>query len=294
MAQRVGVLGARGFTGSVLVQALRMRGCEVAAFARELPDVSAQGDAGLSWQRLEEETSVVLDAWVCTAPIWELHAYFPLIEASGARRLVALSSTSCFSKAGSADSQERELVQNLIRGEEQVQQGAQARGISWVILRPTMIYGCGRDHNVSSLLRVIRRFGFLPLLGRAVGLRQPIHVEDVAQACIDALFSGAAANRAYNLSGGETLSYRQLCERLFHALGRHPRLASLPLCLFRLVKPLIRFMPRRLRWLADMVERMNQDLVFDHGDAARDLNFRPRPFELSEDDLVDRSNRIVP
>jgi hypothetical protein len=34
-----------------------------------------------------------------------------------------------------------------------------------------------------------------------------------------------------------------------------------------------------------MAQRMNQDLVFDHGDAARDLGFAPRAFVLSKPDL---------
>jgi len=294
MAQRVGILGAKGFTGSVLARLLKQQGCEVSAFARELPETSSADDSAVTWYHLGELHSVVLDAWVSVAPIWQLDTYFPLFEASGARRVVALSSTSRFSKVSSTDPQEQALVQQLIQGEEQLRRWAEAKGITWVILRPTMIYGFGRDHNVSSLLRLIRRVGFVPVVGGAQGRRQPIHVEDVAQACSAALFSPLAANRAYNLSGGEVLSYRQLCERLFRALGRSPRVVTLPLILFRVAKPLIRILPPRLRWLADMAERMGQDLIFDHGDAAHDLNFKPRGFVLSEDDLVDRSNRIVP
>jgi hypothetical protein len=35
-----------------------------------------------------------------------------------------------------------------------------------------------------------------------------------------------------------------------------------------------------------MAERMNQDLVFDHDEAARDLGYRPRPFRLSPQDVA--------
>ncbi len=61
------------------------------------------------------------------------------------------------------------------------------QGVEWVILRPTLIYGHGRDKNITEIARFIRRFGFFPLLGKANGLRQPIHVEDVAEACFAAL-----------------------------------------------------------------------------------------------------------
>ena len=97
-------------------------------------------------------------------------------------------------------------------------------GVDWVILRPTLIYGLGQDKNISEIVRLIRRFGFFPLVGQAKGLRQPVHAEDVATACLSALEKTDVVNRAYNLSGGETLSYREMINRVFTALGRRPRL----------------------------------------------------------------------
>jgi len=34
-----------------------------------------------------------------------------------------------------------------------------------------------------------------------------------------------------------------------------------------------------------MAERMNTDLVFDHADARRDLNYQPRSFQPGPEDL---------
>ncbi len=102
-------------------------------------------------------------------------------------------------------------------------------GHAWVILRPTLIYGFGRDKNIAEMARFIRRFGFCPVLGKAAGLRQPIHAEDVAAACLAALQTPCAANRAYNISGGATLTYRDMVARVFSALDRRPRLLSVEL-----------------------------------------------------------------
>ena len=131
----------------------------------------------------------------------------------------------------------------------------------------------------------IRRFGFFPVLGLAQGLRQPIHVEDVAGVCVSALQARDVANRAYNIAGGETISYRQMVIRVFGALGRRARLLSLPLWVFRLAVTILRRLPRYRRWSAAMAERMNGDLVFDHADLVRDLGFKPRGFALGAEDL---------
>jgi nucleoside-diphosphate-sugar epimerase len=211
--------------------------------------------------------------------------YFSLIEASGARRVVVLSSTSRFTKVGSADKAEVAIAAKLADAEARVRAWAEARGIEWVILRPTLIYGLGRDKNISEMARFIRRFGFFPLLGQAQGQRQPIHAVDVAAACVAALQAPGTANRAYNISGGETLAYREMVARVFAALGRPTRLLTVPLWAFRLAVSVLRCLPRYRQWSAAMAERMNRDLVFDHTEAVRDLGFKPRGFVLMAEDL---------
>jgi nucleoside-diphosphate-sugar epimerase len=208
-----------------------------------------------------------------------------LLEACGARRVVALSSTSLFTKGDSPDSREQEIAEGLAAGEDALRTWGEARGVEWVILRPTLIYGRGRDRNIAEMARFMRRFGFFPLLGRAGGLRQPVYVGDVASACLAALSSAQAKNRAYNLSGGETLSYRDMAGRVFAALGRRPWLVTVPLRMFRWALAVMRLLPRYRHWSAAMAERMNRDLVFDHADAERDLGYAPRPFRLAVEDL---------
>ena len=104
-------------------------------------------------------------------------------------------------------------------------------------------------------------------------------------ACLGALQAPGSANSAYNISGGETLSYREMVVRVFAALGRRPRLLTVPLWAFRLAVTTLRCLPRYRQWSAAMAERMNRDLVFDHADAVRDLGFKPRAFELTAEDL---------
>lgn len=279
---RVGVLGASSLVGECLLPMSRDAGCRVVAFSRR----AAESGLGVEWRKLPfTEVAAEISHWICVAPIWVLPDYFALIEAAGARRVVVLSSTSRFTKVGSGDAAEQATAAKLIDGEARLQAWAESRGVEWVILRPTLIYGLGCDKNISEIACFIRRFGFFPVLGEAKGLRQPIHAEDVAGACVSALQAPDAANRAYNISGGETLSYREMVIRVFDALGRRPRVLTVPLWAFRLAVTMLRRLPRYRQWSAAMAERMNRDLVFDHADAARDLGFKPRAFELTAEDL---------
>jgi nucleoside-diphosphate-sugar epimerase len=148
----------------------------------------------------------------------------------------------------------------------------------------------GKDKNIAEIAGFIHRFGFFPLLGDATGLRQPIHVEDVAAACLAALDSPTAANCAYNISGGETLPYREMVSRVFSAQQRRPCLVPIPLVAFRLAIRVLRVLPMCRQWSAAMVERMNRDLVFDHSDAERDLGLTFRPFAIGLGDLPRESS----
>lgn len=289
--KRVGLLGATSLVGRCLLPLLRKNGWNVRAFSRRL---TSSDNPGIQWTQIPNSIDTLsdpanesdkIDFWICVASIWILPDYFPMLRKYGARRIIALSSTSRFTKHDSADSGEKIAALKLTDAEDRLQVWAKNAGVDWVILRPTLIYGLGQDKNISEIIRLVRRFGFFPLVGQAKGFRQPVHAEDIAAACLSALENTNIVNRDYNLAGGETLSYREMVDRLFSALGRRPRLICVPFWFFRLVVALLRLFPRYRHWTMQMAERMNADLVFDYTDAARDLNFNPRNFHLTSKDL---------
>lgn len=227
--------------------------------------------------------------WICLAPIWTLHEHLRLLPYHRAERIVALSSTSIHTKQYSADTAERKTAEKLARGERELIEWAEGAGIEWVILRPTLIYGKGQDRNISEIARFISRFGFFPLLGRAEGRRQPVHAEDVAAACAGALSNRRTGNHAYELSGAESLSYREMVARVFKAMGKPERFIHIPRMLFRLAIACMRILPRFRHWSVAMADRMDKDLIFDHAEASRDFGYQPRPFKLDENDLPEGS-----
>jgi len=287
-SQVVGLLGATSFVGTYLLPELEKANRSIVAFSRRnivRPAGSVKWHKVVDGVAQPDNFEVWIPFWICLAPIAVLPDYFPMLEAYGARRVVALSSTSCFTKENSSDPKERDLAKSLVESEARLQAWAETRGIEWVVLRPTLIYGFGLDKNISEIARFIRRFGFFPLLGDASGLRQPIHAQDVAGACFAALRSSSVANRGYNISGAEVLTYRDMVKRIFAVLGRSPRLISIPLWMFNLGVKLVRVLPHYRKWSGAMAERMNANMVFDHDDAKQNFGFAPRRFELTAIDL---------
>ncbi|MBF6648528.1 NAD(P)-dependent oxidoreductase [Methylobacter sp. BlB1] len=288
--QQVGIIGATSFVGECLLDRLAGLDVEMTAFSRKPQKITPDRHASkLSWRVLDENAADpvatpysvetrAIENWVSLGPIWVLPALFPMLEAYGIRRIVALSSTSRFTKKTSRDASEQALAEHLISGEESLKAWAEKQGVEWVIIQPTMIYGYGKDRNIARIAHFIERFGFFPLLGKATGKRQPVHVEDVVDACCSALFSERALNRAYVVSGKERLTYRAMVERIFLSIGKPPVLLSLPLGVFQYAVMCLRVLPRFKSLTVEMASRMNQDMVFDHEEAAQDLGFKPRGF----------------
>ncbi len=284
----MGVIGASSLVGRCAIPLLAKAGHPVVAFSRRNRD--QQPVLGVSWRQLaapgaDQVAPSPIEEWLCLAPIWVLPQYFDMIAAHGARRVVALSSTSRFTKVGSTESAESAVAAQLAAGEANLKTWAAAHHVEWVILRPTLIYGLGQDKNLTEIARFICRFSFFPLISNATGLRQPIHVEDAATVCVAALAEPLAANREYNIAGRDALQYREMVRHIFIAAHLRPRLITIPLLAFRMALACLRVLPKYRNWSVAMAERMQKDMVFDCSDAARDLGFSPRAFAFGPEDF---------
>lgn len=270
------VTGATSLIGHFLLPRLAEQGIPVIAISRHPPlsDDWIQADI-TQYFHLPTPCTTLLHL----APIWHLPKLLESLGSQIPTRIIAISSTSRFSKQHSSSIAERETVRKLADAEDYLAHFGQRHNIEWTIFRPTLIYGAGLDKNVTTIARFIQRFGFFPVIGKAQGLRQPLHADDIALACLTALHNPTTYRHAYNLSGGETLTYWQMVERIFQHLGKPARILSIPLPAFRLAIQLTHLLPHFQKLTPAMAERMNTDLVFAANQATQDLGFTARRFE---------------
>lgn len=229
------------------------------------------------------------DAVINCAPLPTIDQALDMADHLGASRIIAFGSTGRFTKSGSSSPIEREFVSEQAAAEKRFEARSIRQGIAWTLFRPTMIYGGGNDLNVAFIASFIRRFRFFPIPRGAKGLRQPVHADDLAAACIAALTCKPTFGRAYNLGGGERLVYPDLVARIFTALKLRRRVLVLPVWACRLMVQIARKTPKYGFINADMVERTFADLVTDHADAQRDFGYSPRRFIPVIDDIDARS-----
>ena len=151
---------------------------------------------------------------------------------------------------------------------------AARRAARATVLRPTLVYGAGRDQTLTRIAAFARRWHCCVLPADATGLRQPVHVDDLASAALAACDAPDAAGRSYALPGGETLPYREMVARVLRALPSRPALIEVPAPLFEAVLHAARALGRGQGVGDAMVARLRDDLVFDAGAGAAGLRLR--------------------
>ncbi len=224
-----------------------------------------------------------LDAWIHIAPLPLANAWLEKAAQAGIKRFIGFSTTSIYTKINSPDPYDRRFVADICAAEQYIKNFCESSAIAWTVFRPTLIYGCGRDRNVAFIEKMIKSFGFFPVVGEARGLRQPVHAEDLANACLSALQTERTENKSYNLSGGEILTYREMVERIFLSQNKSPRILKISAPLLKLIVRLMALWPSWRHITPAMVDRINQDMIFEHTGACRDFDYSPRLFLQNND-----------
>lgn len=230
--RRLLAIGLSGPVGDAVREGLQACGDAVVAVSRQ----PREDGGGVAWRHgsLEAMPDVdePFDAILSLGPLDAFVRWY--VDAlPSAPRVIALSSTGRHDKRLSEDPRERELAARLAAAEADLFAAGRTAGAAVTVLRPSLMYGRDRDRNLSVLAATARRWGVLPMPWNATGLRQPVHVDDVAAAvlaCLDKPLG--SAGKSFDLPGRETMSFEAMVRRTLAARAPGARLLRLPPFLF--------------------------------------------------------------
>ena len=111
------------------------------------------------------------------------------------------------------------------RGKAEVERDVAASGLSYAIVRPTLVFG-PRDILVNNIAWGLRRSPVFPIANDGSYRVQPVSVEDTATICVDA--AGGEENLVLDAAGPETISYDELVRLVAAAVGSNARIVYLP------------------------------------------------------------------
>jgi NADH dehydrogenase len=111
------------------------------------------------------------------------------------------------------------------RGKAQLEKDLQASGLSYAILRPTVLFG-PEDILINNIAYLLRRFPVFAIPGDGEYRLQPIFVEDYARLAVQA--GAGKEDCVIDAVGPEIFTFNQMVEQIAASLDRSPRLVHLP------------------------------------------------------------------
>ena len=129
------------------------------------------------------------------------------------------------------------------------------------IFRPGVIFG-PNDAFFNTLADMARKTPMLPLFGLGATNLQPVHVGDVAEACVRALADPSTQGKLYELGGPRVYTYKALLRLVVEQAGKRRILVPVPFFIWDILAALMAVLPNP-PLTRDQVKLMKGDNVVD-------------------------------
>lgn len=154
-------------------------------------------------------------------------------KAAGVRRFINLSQLG-------ADAR---LPYRFLASKGKAQEYVAASGLDWTSFHPSVIWG-PEDEFANAFARLIPLTPLIfPIVGDQTTRFQPVWVEDVAAALVQALDDPGTIGKSYELGGPEILTLEEIERRTLRALGAKRWMISFPMPILRLFIAIMEMMP---------------------------------------------------
>ena len=247
------VTGAFGYSGRYIARRLLDAGCRVRTLTnsphRSDPFAGRVEVRPLCFDDLPNLTDALRGADVLYNTYWvrfdhrdfnhdqavaNTRVLFEAAVKAGVRRIVHVSITN--------PSEDSPLP--YFRGKAQLERALSESGLSYAILRPTVLFG-RQDILINNIAWMLRRLPVFGVFGDGSYRLQPIFVDDLAALAVRA--GQSAENCTIDAIGPETFTYRHLVQTIGRAIGKRRPIVSVP--------PVLAY------WSARLVGALMRDVV---------------------------------
>ena len=157
------------------------------------------------------------------------------------------------------------------RGKALVEQALAESGVPYVIVRPTFLFGGGRDILANNIAWILRRMPLFVVPGDGRYLVQPIHVDDLARICLQA--SHGRSGVITDAAGPDTMSFDELVRAIREAVGRRTPILHAPPAAMAALARALGLVVRDIVLTADEIRGLTAGLLVSHQPALGRTSF---------------------
>lgn len=270
--------GATGFLGEFVLKELLQKGHEVTCFVRKTSNLDSIKKLNVKYvygelddynsicEALKEKKALIN---IASLGFGNASNIINACEEMNIMRTIFISTTGIFTKLNPDSKGIRLEAERLIN----------ESSLDYTIMRPTMIYGTPKDRNMWRLVRYLKKFSVIPVLGNGTHLQQPVYVKDLANAIVKGYETSISVKKSYNISGANPLTYNEVVDTTGRVLGKKVIKIHIPMKLSYSLLKVYEKIAKKPRLKAEQVLRLNENKDFSHEEAKQDFGYNPMSFE---------------
>lgn len=151
-------------------------------------------------------------------------------------------------------------------------------GLRYTIFRPSLIIGPW-DGFTKKLVEMLKYSPVLPIPGEGRAKFQPLYIKDWLACAGKVMENPGAYVSAYEIGGPEHLSYKEIIEKLSHAMGHDRPAFNIPMGLMRFGASVFEKMLSAPPVTSDQLRLLEQDNICDLRSVEKSFGFVPAKYE---------------
>lgn len=203
-----------------------------------------------------------------------------VLQSESVHNVIMISSTIVYSKYY------RTLY--LAEDERKCKEKFDKKGVKYVFLRPTMIFGTKNDHNISCFIKWFLKWPVFPIVRDGKASIQPVSRLDLAEAYYLVLKNfDHLQKKEYIVSGERKMTLREMFEIICRLSGKHVRFFNVPMWIAKVGVEFVYLCSFKRIDYREKLDRLSEDRAYGHDEITKELGYAPMPFEERVRPLID-------
>ncbi len=157
------------------------------------------------------------------------------------------------------------------KGKVELEEALRGSGLSYAIVRPTVIFGGPENVLINNIAWMLRRFPVFGTFGRGEYRLNPVHVADVARICID--MGNAGRDLTVDAAGPEVFTYREMLRLMAKAMGLRRLIVPLPDAVALVVGKIVGAFLRDIVVTGHEIAGLRQELMYSESEPLGRVRF---------------------